>query len=542
MSTSHRRHRQDSTSTAAFVVAALLVVLAPLYRGGNRPLALLALELIALAGIGVAIIPARSRDRIPMGAALLVGLVALIPLLQLITLPLDQWEKLPGRAAFAETLHDVAEVTSHTITIVPFETQYAALALLPPIAAFLLAFQLRAPQAIRMMQLLVAVASVQAVIGLMQYGMLGGGAAGMRASGTYINPNHFAGLLLMVLPIALMGLAVEIGDRTRERIRGRGLMGVFKRAAANKGMKVMVAVAVIALLLVAIIFSRSRAGITIAALGIAITTFAVAPRVGGPRAYGIVGVVLALVIGLATAIGLIPVIDRFSEQEVLEDDRWTMAMAALEMAGAYFPVGSGVGTFAALYPPYQPAEILAFVHRAHDDYIEWVVEGGLLAMLAIVSALALYVARLVMLAREIDKNRVHYLQVGAAIGLLLMGLHSLVDFNLRIPANSVVFALLGGTLFARHHSLQLQESRRRRAHLPTAPIPVAPVPQLDPDAAARVQAVWAGEAVTPALAAPVAMPPAPARPTAPSPAVVTAEAGAQPDPLRAALAARRTVQ
>lgn len=502
----HRHHRRESSSTAAFVLVAVLLLIAPLYRGGNRPLALLVIELVALAGLAVALIPARSRERIPLGAALVAALIASIPLLQLVPLPLDVWARLPGRTALADTLRDVAKVTQHTISIVPFETEYAALALLPPLAAFFLAFQLRATQAIRIMQLLVAVAVVQAVVGLLQYGMLGGGAANMRASGTYINPNHFAGLLLMVLPIALMGLAVEIGDRSRERVRGRGLVGVFKRAVANKGMKVMVAVAAIAVLLVALIFSRSRAGISIAAVGIAISAFAVAPRVGGPRAYGVIGVVLALVVGLAMAIGLIPVIDRFAEADVLEDDRWAMAIAAVEMAGQYFPVGAGVGTFAALYPPFQPAEILAFVHRAHNDYVEWVVEGGLLAMLAIVAACALYVARLVLLAREIDKNRVHYLQAGAAIGMLLMALHSLVDFNLRIPANAIVFALLGGMLLARHHSLQMQEQRQRRAHLPTTPIPMATVPQLDPDAAARVHAVWAGEACAPALVAPVATP------------------------------------
>ena len=183
------------------------------------------------------------------------------------------------------------------------------------------------------------------------------------------------------------------------------------------------------------------------------------------------------------------------------------------MAGHYFPLGSGAGTFAALYPPFQPAGILAFVHRAHNDYLEWIVEGGLLALIAIVLAIALYAVRVVLLARATERHRVHYLQVGAALGVLLMALHSLVDFNLRIPANAMMFAFLSGVLLARHGTVG--ERNGRRAHVPAATLPVAPVPQQDPDAAARVHAVWTGEPVTDALPAAV---PAPARQAAPQPA------------------------
>jgi O-antigen ligase len=493
---SHRKGR-DEPGSAAFFIAAVLIAFAPLFRGGNRPFPLLVLELVALAGLAVALLPARSRERIPMGAVVFAALVALIPLLHLVPLPLEAWSGLAGRAPFAEVIRAQPGTTTHTLSVIPFETEYAGLALLPPLAAFLLGIQLRLPHVIRILQLLVAVAAIEAVLGLIQYGSLGGGVAGMRASGTYVNPNHFAGLMLMVLPVALMGLAVEIGDRTRDRKFGRGLLGALKRTVASKGTKVLVAVAVIVLLLMAIVFSRSRAGIMLAALGVAITTITAAPRIGGPRAYGVMGLVLAVVVGFAAAIGLIPVIDRFAAIETLEDDRWPMILAAVEMAGRYFPVGAGMGTFAALYPPFQPPEILALVHRAHNDYVEWVAEAGLLALLAIGLAFALFVMRLVTLRREQDKHRVHYLQVGAAIGVLLMALHSLVDFNLRIPANAIVFALLAGVLLARQQPVQLHERQHgRRAQVPIAPIPLAPVPQLDPSAAARVRAVWAVPAET----------------------------------------------
>lgn len=518
MATSSHRHRRDPLGAAALALAVVLLALAPLYRGGNRPLALLALECVALAGLALALLPSAARQRIPLGAWLLAGLLIAVPLVQLIPVPVAAWGALPGRAPFVTTLVDVAGATSHAISVVPFETEYAALALLPVLAMLFLGAQLRTSQVRTATQVLVAVAAVQAVAGLMQYGMLGGGAASARASGTFVNPNHFAGLLLMVLPIALMGLAVEIGDRTRERVRGRGMIGVFKRAVASKGLKVLAAAVVAVLILVAIVYSRSRAGIALAAIGVALTTLAAAPRVGGPRAYGVIGLVLAIAVGVALAIGLIPVVDRFAETDMLDDDRWPMIMGAIGMAGQFFPMGSGTGTFAALYPPFQPAGILAFVHRAHNEYVEWIVEGGLLALVAILFAVALYAIRVVLLARATERHRVHYLQVGAALGVLLMALHSLVDFNLRIPANAMVFAFLSGVLLARHSATA--ERSGRRAHLPTGAVPVAPLPELDPDAAARVRAVWTG---APAAAA---LPPAPPPAPRPVPTLAPVTAGA----------------
>ena len=529
MNSQSRHHGRDALGPAAFFIAVFLIAFAPLLRGGNRPFPLLVLELAGLAGLAVALLPARSRQRIPAGAAILAALVAFIPLLHLLPLPLNVWGALAGRASFVDELRALPDAATHAVTLIPFETEYSALALLPSLAAFLLGLQLRLQQVTRVLLVLVAVAAVEAVLGLMQYGLLGGGEAGMRASGTYVNPNHFAGLLLMALPIALMGLANEIGDRRRELKPGRGLLGALKRATTAKGTKVLVAVAVIVVLLMAVVFSRSRAGIMLAALGVAITTITAAPRIGGPRAYGLMGLVLAVVVGFAAAIGLIPVIDRFAEIGTLEDDRWPMILAAVEMAGRYFPVGAGMGTFAALFPPYQPPEILALVHRAHNDYVEWVAEGGLLALLAIGFAFALFVMRLVTLRREQDEHRVHYLQVGAAIGVLLMALHSFVDFNLRIPANAIVFALLAGVLLARQQPVQLRERQRdRHAQVPIAPIPLAPVPKLDPDAAERVRAVWAASAETAPLpnaltTAPFDLTPSPS-PAASAPAAASEKA------------------
>ena len=404
------------------------------------------------------------RQRISPAAAIVAGLAAAIPLLGLLPLPPELWRSLPGREPFAATLAVAGDAGAwHTLSLAPFDTEYAGLALLPPLAAFFLVLGLRADKLRTLCTVIVAVAVLEAVLGLLQYGAGGGQVANFRASGTYVNPNHFAGLMLLALPLALMFLALEVGQRQRGRRFAVSFADVLRQFAASKGTRVIVWLAAIVLCLLGLMFSRSRAGISIGAIGIALTALIAAPRVGGSRAYGAVGVGLTLAVGFGIAIGFVPVLDRFAQPETIDDGRMAIAMGALNMAGHYFPFGAGLGTFASLYPPYQPDAISALVHRAHNDYLEWLTEGGVLAALAILAALALYVTRLVMLVRIKVKDATHCLQLAAAISVLLLALHGLVDFNFRIPANALLFAMLAGVMVARHDALAPRPATQRRA-------------------------------------------------------------------------------
>ncbi|HEY5085657.1 MAG TPA: O-antigen ligase family protein, partial [Rhizomicrobium sp.] len=495
-SPSHRSGR-GAASVAAFCILVAMAVFAPLIRGGNRPLPLLVLEVMAVAGLFIALVPTDMRRRIPPAAAIVAGLAAAIPLLGLLPLPPGLWSSLPGREQFAATLAAGGDAGAwRALSLAPFETEYAGLALLPPLAAFFLVLGLRPDRLRTLCIVIVAVAVMEAVLGLLQYGAGGGQVANFRASGTYVNPNHFAGLMLLALPLALMFLALEVGQRQRGRRFAVSFADVLRQFAASKGTRVIVWLAAIVLCLLGLMFSRSRAGISIGAIGIALTALIAAPRVGGSRAYGAVGVGLTLALGFGIAIGLVPVLDRFAQPEGIDDGRIAIVTGALNMAGHYFPFGAGLGTFASLYPPYQPDAISALVHRAHNDYVEWLTEGGVLAALAIVAALALYITRVVMLVRIKDKDATHCLQLAAAISVLLLAMHGMVDFNFRIPANALLFAMLAGVLVARHDALATRPVMQRRPstpdskppeRMPAVPVPVAATAREEAD---RVVAAW----------------------------------------------------
>ncbi len=517
---------RGALNVAAFCILVAMALFAPLIRGGNRAFPLMILELVALAGLFVALVPSSMRKRIPPAAAIVAGLAAAIPLLGLIPLPPSLWAAIPGRGAFADAIALSGEGDRwRALSLAPFETEYAGLALLPPLAAFFLTLTLSADKLRALTRVVVLVAVIEAILGMLQYGAAGGQLADFRASGTYVNPNHFAGLMLMALPLAMMSLALDVGERLRARRFSKGIVDATKRMLAAKGTRVMLWLFAIVLILLALMFSRSRAGISIGAAGIALTALACAPRVGGPRAYGALGLGLTLALGFAIAIGFVPVLDRFGVQDTVEAGRAEIFAGALDMAGSYFPLGSGMGTFATLYPPFQPTDITALIHRAHNDYIEWLVEGGVLAALAILAAVALYVARVIILVRQPEKDATRALQLAAAVSVLLIAAHGMVDFNFRIPANALIFAMLAGVVVARRGEREEATEHQRREIVPrpvrsTVVAAAAPTPVYNSaEEADRVRAAWATSppAPTQSGAAPTSAPPAPQGGPAPSP-------------------------
>ena len=316
--------------------------------------------------------------------------------------------------------------------------------------------------------LLLAVAAFQATLALVQFGagqggllLLGFDPSGSGAAGTYPNRNHLAGLLEMTLPIALALLLYYLGRDRGDRKRGWRRKVSF--LASLRGHTALVYGALAVLLVLGIIFTRSRTGIALAMIGILLTSFLYSRRIGGDNVYGPTGTLVVIVIGIGVSIGLAPVLDRFSFEGALEDARWTISAAAVEGLATFLPFGSGPGTFPAVFPAFQPIALGPwFINRAHNDYIEWVFGGGIPAALLILLLLGLYLFQWTRVYRRDSWSRYRFVQVAAGIGLLLLLIHEFFDYNLHTPANMVVFALLAGVFFS--DSDQADSAPRRRRH------------------------------------------------------------------------------
>lgn len=452
------KHAVAGAQMTFWLVVAMLVF-APLIRGGNRPLPLIVLELCALVLIGRAVL----RRQVLAGAtgALYMGLagLALLPLLQLVPLPAAWgvgWAGLPHYADAAAVSH--VDSVFVRLSVVPLLTEASWLALLPPLAVFVVTMSLRGREVERLVLVFVAMACVQAVLALLQFGAgpgsllrLGMGFHHSNSGvGTYPSRNNLAGMLAMALPIVLALLAASVFRLDRDTRSGRGGGAWWSRikalgSAEGQTNRTVLYAAVCLVVLLGLAFSRSRMGIAMGMLGLVLATLALARNFGGRFSANLVGI-LALGGGvLAATAGLAPVLARFG-QDPMADGRWAIYSASWRAAQDFFPFGSGAGTYVEVISAYHPREFdgESYINHAHNDYLEWLVEGGGVAVILMLIFAFVYLLRWRQVWAVRNWQSLHAMQVGAGVGLFVLMVHGLTDYNLRIPANQIYFALLAG--------------------------------------------------------------------------------------------------
>jgi O-antigen ligase len=254
--------------------------------------------------------------------------------------------------------------------------------------------------------------------------------------GSYVNHNHFAGLVGMGAVLAA-GVAVA-------HARGRDHMSAA--ALAYGGVALGLTAAHLA--------SRSRGGL-IALIGgltaLGALWLAALPLRGGRRrpAAVVIGVSVALVVGFGWA--AIPGATRGHLASAFAGPvdgsglyRVDTAAATLRAFADRPLTGWGMGAYEDAVPAYKRGHGDVRVRHAESDALELLAEGGL-AGLAVVAWMLVEMLR--GLRGRLTTSRDHYrnaLALAAAGGAATLLVHSLLDFNLRLPANALVFAALAG--------------------------------------------------------------------------------------------------
>lgn len=262
-----------------------------------------------------------------------------------------------------------------------------------------------------------------------------------EATGTYINRNHYAGLLAMTLPFCLALAWYHLGSLGRRTS--------FRRAASDPQMfRGWLWFFLAGVVFVALIFSRSRMGI----LSVTVSSLAVIALILAGRqktvALALSATLVLAGIGFAIWIGPGPVIERF---ELLGDEvsgpqtRPAIWNDALRLIAANPLLGTGLGTFPIAYTSVQTAFLGRFVNSAHNDYLEFASDIGVPAALLLFGAClwVLWAAMRRILAGGPD-HFARSVSLGVVGALLAILLHSFVDFNLQIPANALVFSVILG--------------------------------------------------------------------------------------------------
>jgi O-antigen ligase len=114
------------------------------------------------------------------------------------------------------------------------------------------------------------------------------------------------------------------------------------------------------------------------------------------------------------------------------------------MVRQYFPIGSGVGSFVDVFYAGEPRELLkpSYLNHAHNDWLEWLLETGLPGVLLALAAIAGWTLRSLRLVRMQRGNGGGVgLALAGAVIILLLGLASIVDYPVRVPAVACLLAL-----------------------------------------------------------------------------------------------------
>lgn len=424
-------------------LSAALLALALLLGGGQGGLGDTLLQLLAIALLAYLFAaPGIRRELLSAPTSAWLALVVLaLPLLQLLPIPMGSWLSLDGRATLAAQLSSVAVTPDPHLALQALGAERALWSLLPAVALYLSALSLPLARQRQLMALVLVLAFLSLVLGLLQ--LAGGPDSGLyfyrntnlhKAVGFFANSNHLAALLVMALPLALATVAHAVSQRSQGQP-----VGLLTVVAAT-GLAIA--------LLLGIALSHSRGGLLLGMLGLLLSLpmiMSLRSRRGVKRVFG---VIVAIALLLTVQFGLFGILQRL-QSDPLGDQRWQIAKVTVQAARQHAPTGSGLGSFRQVFQALDteaPGDTI--VNHAHDDFLELWLEAGwpFLAVAGIFIGLILWAG--IRAWRSGDGQAILWAKA-ASISLLLVVLHSALDYPLRTSGNQAVFALLLAVLLSR---------------------------------------------------------------------------------------------
>lgn len=440
-----------------FIALLLLLAWAPIPIGSNREWSMALLGAGALVVSGGWLLSYTWRPFTMPGAVqsaryslLFLVMWAAYPLIQLIPLPMamenlagSEMHKLYGELPAGKS-HDYAYLSlDRGATFSGFLRQCSLVAMFSSVLVLVTSTRrLRV-----LMVLILLVGFAEALYGLVLFlagdelGLWSPGQAAGTVSGTYVNQNHFAGLMELTIPVGF-GLLLSTrpvsggvyGTRDVTRLLAGFLLG-------QRGIIVFC----ILIMSAALILTTSRGGTGSLAVGIAVA-IAIAVSKKGVRAREIRIGLMAVILALIAVFWLGP--GQFSEKlksTGLSSNRADQRELSYRIIGDSPLTGTGVGTYRWVFPFYKDERFGGyFYEHAHNDFLEVLTEQGIIgfSLLAVgIVFIFVRVVRAFTYRRDPLMRGALFATIAGCVSLMV---HGLVDFNLRIPANaSYFFVLLG---------------------------------------------------------------------------------------------------
>jgi O-antigen ligase len=341
-----------------------------------------------------------------------------------------------------------------TLSINPSATLLAFFKIVAYVGVFVLAIQLfdSARRKSTIVTALIALGCFEAAYGILQFLLNWNNIFGYTnpydssvATGTYINRNHFAGLMDLTAPLAF-ALAFHTYLLWSDPRR---------RAASTRSggespleFRIVFFLFLAVIMMIGSVFSYSRGGVisvSFTLIALSVLTILKVRR----KSWGLLIAGLAtLALGFSLWVGVGGLVHRFvnmSQAGFVTAQRRSMIWSDTVQLFRTNPIlGTGLGTYEDAMRPFQTHLVDLTIDHAHNDYLEFGAETGLIGFaLLFIPIFYLLVRMAISFLKDHRRYRSAILLgcIGSTLGLLI---HSLTDFNLQVPANAMIFAAILG--------------------------------------------------------------------------------------------------
>jgi O-antigen ligase len=265
--------------------------------------------------------------------------------------------------------------------------------------------------------------------------------------GPFVNRNHFAGYMEMLIPLSIgYTVAAFAGVPARGETAWRRFVDRMTSERANK----LALLAFMTLVMsVSLVLTLSRAGI--------VSFLAAVLLIGMVLVFGratqkwllLPGLLFTVLLISLAWFGLGPIIERYQTLLHLSDDasmqgRIEVWKDTAKLVSDHPLMGSGPGTFGAVFPAYKTHQDPVYYEHAHNDYVQLLSDTGVVGFGLAAGMLGVGVGFILAGWRRRRSPWAKGLLMGIVTGLVGILIHGLNDFNFHIPANAVLFVVLMG--------------------------------------------------------------------------------------------------
>lgn len=276
--------------------------------------------------------------------------------------------------------------------------------------------------------------------------------------GPYVNHNHYAGLMELLVPIPLVLSLTQLAherERTAAGVAAALMAGTLFLSGSRGGMlAILVELALLSVLLV-----RQKKGVRLAA-----------------GAAGFVAVLLVLLVwvGGRELTHRVSTISTEARTEISGGMRLSIDRDTLRMFRRKPLLGWGLGAFPVVYPEFRSFYTNFFVNEAHNDYLQLLAEMGLAGFAAMLWFWVVLGRAALPKLKNWTTDISGAVTLAASLSVTGILVHSFFDFNLQIPANAALFYVFC-TVAA---SPRLLQRARKRKPAPTTAEEILPASEV----------------------------------------------------------------